>query len=136
MFWTAVNCLLWCYASNLTWFKLRRVKICREWMTLWETKIASVNKRLELFMVWFSEGKIAGLGLGRYEWVMVWGVRIQLYLILTPKCLIGMFGILSISGQNRHLSTEHDQNSFAGASSTYYRGLVHQRGHPHGKMGK
>ena len=52
------------------------------------------------------------------------------------KCLIGMFGILSISGQNRHLSTEHDQNSFAGASSTYFRGLVHQRGHPHGKMGK
>ena len=47
-----------------------------------------------------------------------------------------MFGILSISGQDRHLSTEHDQNSFAGASSTYYRGLIHQRGHPHGEMGK
>ena len=47
-----------------------------------------------------------------------------------------MFGILLISGQNRNPSTEHDQNSFAGASSTYYRGLVHQRGHPHGKMGK
>ena len=47
-----------------------------------------------------------------------------------------MFGILSISGQNRHPSTEHDQNSFAGASSTCYRGLVHQRGHPHGKMEK
>ena len=47
-----------------------------------------------------------------------------------------MFGILLISGQKRHPSTEHDQNSFAGASSTYYRGLVHQRGHPHGKMGK
>ena len=47
-----------------------------------------------------------------------------------------MFGILSISGQNRHPSTEHDQNSFAGASSTYYRGLVYQRSHPHGKMGK
>ena len=61
MFWTAVNCLLWCYASNSTWFKLRRVKICREWMTLWEMKIASVNKRFELFMVWFSEGKIAGV---------------------------------------------------------------------------
>ena len=47
-----------------------------------------------------------------------------------------MVGILFISGQNRHLSAELDQNSFAGASSTYHRGLVHQRGHPHGKMGK
>ena len=55
---------------------------------------------------------------------------------LTSKCLFGIFGILFISGQNRNPSTEHDQNSFAGASSTYYRGLVHQRGHPHGKMGK
>ena len=64
------------------------------------------------------------------------GIGIQLYLTLTPKCLIGMFGILLISGQKRHLSTEHDQNSFVGASSTYCRGLVHQRGHPHGKMGK
>ena len=73
---------------------------------------------------------------GRFELVMGWGIGIQLYLALTPKCLIGMFGILLISGQKRHPSTEHDQNSFAGASSTYYRGLVHQRGHPHGKKGK
>ena len=73
---------------------------------------------------------------GRFELVVGRGIRIQLYLTLALKCLIGMFGILFISGQNRHLSTEHDQNSFAGASSTYYRGLVHQRGHPHGKMGK
>ena len=73
---------------------------------------------------------------GRVELVMGWGIGIQLYLTLTSKCVIGMFGILLISGQNRNPSTEHDQNSFAGASSTYYRGLVHQRGHPHGKMGK
>ena len=73
---------------------------------------------------------------GRVELVMGWGIRIQLYLTLAPKCLIDMFGILFISGQKRHPSTEHDQNSFAGTSSTYYRGLVHQRGHPHGKMGK
>ena len=67
---------------------------------------------------------------------MGWGIGIQLYRILTPKCLIGIFDILLISGQKRRPSTEHDQNSFAGASSTYYRGLVHQRGHPHGKMGE
>ena len=73
---------------------------------------------------------------GRVKLVMGWGIGIQLYLTLAPKCLIDMFGILFISGQKRHPSTEHDQNSFAGASSTYYRGLVHQRGHPHGKMGK
>ena len=73
---------------------------------------------------------------GRFELVMGQGIGIQLYLTLTPKCLIGMFGILLISGQKRHLSTEHDQNSFVGASSTYCRGLVHQRGHPHGEMGK
>ncbi|XP_066015672.1 uncharacterized protein [Pocillopora verrucosa] len=41
---------------------------------------------------------------------------------------------LNFEGQKRHPSTEHDQNSFAGASSTYYRGLVHQRGHPHGSL--
>ena len=73
---------------------------------------------------------------GRVELMMGWGIGIQLYLTSTSKCLIGTFGILLISGQNRNPSTEHDQNSFAGASSTYYRGLVHQRGHPHGKMGK
>ena len=47
-----------------------------------------------------------------------------------------MVGILSISGQNRHLSTEHDQNQFAGGSSTCYTGIVQQRSHPQGKMGK
>ena len=73
---------------------------------------------------------------GRVELVMGWGIGIQLYLTLTSKCLSGMFGILLISGHNRNPSTEHDQNSFVGASSTYCRGLVHQRGHPHGKMGK
>ena len=51
-------------------------------------------------------------------------------------CLIGMVGILSISGQNRHLSTEHDQNQFAGGSSTCYTGIVEQRSHLQGKMGK
>ena len=73
---------------------------------------------------------------GRFELVMGRGIGIQLYITLTPKCLIGMFDILLISGQKRHPYTEHDQNSFVGASSTYCRGLVHQRGHPHGKMGK
>ena len=49
-------------------------------------------------------------------------------------CLIGMVGILSISGQNRHLSTEHDQYKVSGGSSTCYTGLVQQRSHPQGKM--
>ena len=35
-----------------------------------------------------------------------------------------MVAILSISGQNRHLSTEHNQYQFAGSSSTRYRGIV------------
>ena len=47
-----------------------------------------------------------------------------------------MVGILSISGQNRHLSTEHDQYKVSGGSSTSYTGLVQQRSHPQGKMGK
>ena len=51
-------------------------------------------------------------------------------------CLIGMVGILSISDQNRHPSAAHDQYKVAGGSSTCYTGLVQQRSHPHGKMGK
>ena len=47
-----------------------------------------------------------------------------------------MFDILLISGQNRNPSTEHGQNSFAGASSTHNRGLDHQGDHSDGKMGK
>ena len=47
-----------------------------------------------------------------------------------------MVGILSISGQNRHLSTEHDQYKVSGGSSTCYTGLVQQRSHPQGKIGK
>ena len=38
--------------------------------------------------------------------------------------------------QNRHPSTEHDQYKVAGGSLTCYRGIVQQRSHPQGKMGK
>ena len=38
--------------------------------------------------------------------------------------------------QNRHPSTEHDQYKVAESSSTCYRGIVQQRSHPQGKMGK
>ena len=47
-----------------------------------------------------------------------------------------IIGILPISGQNRHPSTEHDQYKVAGGSSTCYRGIVPQRSHPQGKMGE
>ena len=50
--------------------------------------------------------------------------------------IIGMVGILSLSGQNRHPSTEHDQNQFSGGSSTCYREIVQQTNHPQGKMGE
>ena len=47
-----------------------------------------------------------------------------------------VFGFLSLSDHNRHPSSEQGQYLFAGASSTYYRGLVHQECHPQGKMTK
>ena len=40
------------------------------------------------------------------------------------------------TGQNRHLSTEHDQYKVAGSSSTCYTGIDQQRSHPQGKKGK
>ena len=55
---------------------------------------------------------------------------------MTIKCLNGMFGFLSISGQNRCPPSGHGQNPYAGASSTDYGGFVHQECHPHGKMTK
>ena len=60
-------------------------------------------------------------------------IIIMIIIIIIVNILI--IGILSISGQNRQLSTGHDQYKVAGGSSTCYTGLVQQRSHPQGKMG-
>lgn len=53
-----------------------------------------------------------------------------------PMYLNGIFDIQFMSGQNRHPSFEHGHYPYAGASSAYNRGLVHQEYHPQGKISK
>ena len=59
---------------------------------------------------------------------------IIIIIIIIVNILI--IGILPISGQNRHPSTEHDQYKVAWGSSTCYRGIFPQRSHPQGKIGE
>ena len=66
--------------------------------------------------------------------MMIIMIIIKMIIIILVNILI--IGILPISGQNRHPSTEHDQYKVAGGSSTCYRGIVPQRSHPQGKMGE
>ena len=61
-------------------------------------------------------------------------IIMMIIIIIIVNILI--IGILPISGQNRHPSTEHDQYKVAEGSSTCYTGIVPQRSHPQGKMGE
>ena len=74
------------------------------------------------------------------KWLIIINtIMIKIIIIIIRRIIIVnilIIGILSISGQNRHPSTEHDQYKVAGGSSTCYRGIVQQRSHPQGKMGK
>ena len=61
-------------------------------------------------------------------------IIIIMIIIIIVNILI--IGILPISGQNQHPSTEHDQYKVAWGSSTCYRGIFPQRSHPQGKIGQ
>ena len=61
-------------------------------------------------------------------------IIIMIIIIIIVNILI--IGILPISGQNRHPSTEHDQYKVAWGSSTCYREIFPQRSHPQGKIGE
>ena len=61
-------------------------------------------------------------------------IIIMIIIIIIVNILI--IGILPISGQNQHPSTEHDQYKVAWGSSTCYRGIFPQRSHPQGKIGQ
>ena len=63
-------------------------------------------------------------------------IIIMMIIIIIIIVNILIIGILPISGQNRHPSTEHDQYKVAEGSSTCYTGIVPQRSHPQGKMGE
>ena len=70
-------------------------------------------------------------------------IMIMIIIIITIMIIIIIImvniliiGILPISGQNRHPSTEHDQYKVAWGSSTCYRGIFPQRSHPQGKIGE
>ena len=68
--------------------------------------------------------------------MMIIIIIIIIIMIIIMIVNILIIGILPISGQNQHPSTEHDQYKVAGGSSTCYRGIVPQRSHPQGKMGE